>query len=102
RPRRPCAMPLPRSSARPKHQKRQEHTKPPMATTSPPRHTASAQHHLGDFVAQPAVLPLAGLAIGLGVVSAFLAFGLLRLIGLFTTLFYFQRVGWEMTPIETN
>jgi H+/Cl- antiporter ClcA len=58
--------------------------------------------HLGDFVAHPGMPRIAALAIGLGVVSAFLAFALLRLIALFTNLFYFQRVGWELPAIEDN
>jgi H+/Cl- antiporter ClcA/CBS domain-containing protein len=45
----------------------------------------------GDFTVTPRVLLLSLLAIAIGVVSAFVALGLLRLIALFTNLFYFQR-----------
>ena len=68
-----------------------------------PKRTAyPAARHLGDFVAQPSMLPIAAVAVGLGVVSAFLAFALLRLIGVFTNLFFFGRVGWDLVPITRN
>ena len=38
------------------------------------------------------MLPIAGLAVVIGLVAAFVAAGLLSLIGLFTNLFFFQRV----------
>ena len=46
---------------------------------------------LGDFTASPRMILLALFAIGIGVVSACVALALLRLIGLFTNLFFFQR-----------
>ncbi len=46
---------------------------------------------LGDFTTTPRVLFLSLLAIGIGVVSSYVALALLRLIGLFTNLFYFHR-----------
>ena len=46
---------------------------------------------LGDFTITTRVLILAALAIPIGVVSTFLALGLLKLIALFTNIFYFQR-----------
>jgi H+/Cl- antiporter ClcA len=48
--------------------------------------------HLGDFTTTARVLPIAALAIVIGVFSAYVAAGLLKLIGLFTNLFFFQRV----------
>ena len=48
--------------------------------------------HLGDFTTTYRVLPIAGLAVGIGLAAAFVAAGLLKLIGLFTNLFFFQRV----------
>jgi chloride channel protein, CIC family len=57
----------------------------------------AASHHstswdvLGDFTTTTRVLPISGLAIGIGVVAAVVALALLRLIGLFTNLFYFGR-----------
>jgi H+/Cl- antiporter ClcA/CBS domain-containing protein len=52
---------------------------------------------LGDFTATPRLLTISGLAVGIGVVSAYVALGLLRLIGFFTNLFFFQRLSSEMT-----
>jgi chloride channel protein, CIC family len=46
---------------------------------------------LGDFTTTPRVLWVSLLAIGIGVISSYVALGLLRLIGLFTNLFYYQR-----------
>lgn len=57
-----------------------------------------ALHTLGDFTTTWRVLPLACLASGIGVFSAFVALALLRLIGLFTNLFFFQR--WDTTLIS--
>src|SRR5207245_9054440 len=46
---------------------------------------------LGDFTTTTRLLPISAMAIGIGVVAAFVALALLRLIGLFTNLFYFGR-----------
>ncbi len=46
---------------------------------------------LGDFTTTLRVLPISGLALAIGVLAAFVALALLRLIGLFTNLFYFGR-----------
>ena len=46
---------------------------------------------LGDFTTSLRVIPISVLAIVVGVISSFVALALLRLIGLFTNLFYFQR-----------
>ena len=46
---------------------------------------------LGDFTAHPRMVLVSLLALGIGVISAFVALILLRLIGLFTNLFFFQR-----------
>src|SRR5215813_1606408 len=50
-----------------------------------------AVEHLGDFTATPHVLLMTALSVGLGVVSACVARGLLALINLFTNLFFFLR-----------
>ena len=52
-----------------------------------------ATHKLGDFTTTTEVLYISILAAGIGVASAFIALALLRLIGLFTNLFFCQRVG---------
>ena len=46
---------------------------------------------LGDFTVTPRVLLISAIAVGIGIVSTFVALALLRLIGLFTNLFYYQR-----------
>lgn len=46
---------------------------------------------LGDFTTNWRVLPISALAIVIGVLCAFVALALLRLIGLFTNLFYYGR-----------
>jgi chloride channel protein, CIC family len=53
---------------------------------------------LGDFTTTWRVLLLSCLASGIGVFSAFVALALLRLIGLFTNLFFFQR--WDTTLVS--
>jgi len=47
--------------------------------------------HLGDFTTTTRVLPIAGLAVVIGVAAAYVAAGLLKLISFFTNLFFFQR-----------
>jgi CIC family chloride channel protein len=46
---------------------------------------------LSDFTTTIRVLPMSALALAIGVLAAFVALALLRLIGLFTNLFYFGR-----------
>jgi CIC family chloride channel protein len=46
---------------------------------------------LGDFTTTSRMLPISGLALAIGVLAAFVALALLRLIGLFTNLFYYGR-----------
>src|SRR5512138_2891705 len=48
--------------------------------------------HLGDFTTTMRVVPIAALAVGIGVFAAYVAALLLKLIGLCTNLFFFQRV----------
>src|SRR5579863_2140178 len=50
-----------------------------------------ASNKLGDFTVTPRTIAISGLAVVIGAVSAFVALALLRLIGLFTNLFFFQR-----------
>src|SRR5947207_2932478 len=47
--------------------------------------------HLGDFTTTARVLPISALALVIGVSAAYVAAALLRLIGLFTNLFFYQR-----------
>ena len=63
-----------------------------MTTTSPDR--------LGDFTADARVLVLTAIAAVIGVVSAFVALALLRLIGFFTHVFYFHDFGSTLVSPE--
>jgi CIC family chloride channel protein len=63
------------------------------------RHPAQQPHrhdHLGDFTATPRLLAISALAVFVGGVAAYVAYGLLKLIGFFTNLFFFQRVGTSL------
>ena len=53
---------------------------------------------LGDFTMTPRALFISGLAIAIGLVSAFVALALLKLIGIFTNLFFFQR--WSTAMVS--
>jgi chloride channel protein, CIC family len=48
---------------------------------------------LGDFTTSLEVIYVSALAIAIGIVSAFVALALLRLIGFFTNLFFYHRIG---------
>jgi H+/Cl- antiporter ClcA len=58
---------------------------------------------LGDFSLTPRVLSISALAIVIGLISSGVALLLLRLISLFTNLFYFQRWSFEqMSPSDNT
>ena len=61
-------------------------------------------HHeeLGDFTATPRMLPISALAIGIGVLCAYVALALLRLIGFFTNLFYYGQWGSKLISPAGN
>jgi chloride channel protein, CIC family len=56
-----------------------------------PNHRQERSEELGDFTTTLRVLPISALAVVIGALCAFVALVLLRLIGLFTNLFYFGR-----------
>ena len=60
-------------------------------TPAQPSGETSGLGKLGDFTCTPRVISISALAIFIGFVSAFVALALLRLIGLFTNLFFFGR-----------
>src|SRR5665213_2668469 len=63
--------------------------------------TAAARlEHLGDFTVTTRVLPISALAICIGVFAAYIALVLMRLIGFFTNLFFFQRFNTALTSPE--
>ena len=53
---------------------------------------------LGDFTTTSRVIPISALAMVIGALCAFVALALLRLIGLFTNLFYFGR--WSTAMVS--
>jgi H+/Cl- antiporter ClcA len=53
-------------------------------------------HGLGDFTATPRLLTVSLLAVAVGALSAFVALALLKLIGLFTNIFFYQRIQSDM------
>src|SRR5690606_36956238 len=58
---------------------------------------------LGDFTATPRMLAIAGLAVVIGVVSVFVAQGLLVLIDAATNLFFYLRFSTErVSPVDST
>ena len=55
---------------------------------------------LGDFTATTRLLPISALALAIGGLASFVALALLRLIGLFTNLFYFGR--WSTALVSPS
>src|SRR5215475_9748729 len=64
------------------------------------RHDRDPAETLGDFTATPRLLLISLFAIGIGIVGAFVALGLLKLIGLFTNVFFFQRFSTALITPE--
>src|SRR5437588_4412980 len=64
--------------------------------------SAGQHEELGDFSTTLRVLPISALAVGIGALCAFVALALLRLIGLFTNLFYFGRWNTAMASPAGN
>jgi chloride channel protein, CIC family len=57
---------------------------------------------LGDFTTTPRVIPITLLAVAIGLLAAFVALALLRMIGFFTNLFFYQRVSTELVSPAGN
>jgi len=66
------------------------------AFSTPGNHKALGK--LGDFTTTPRMIFISVLALGIGAVSAYIALLLLRLIGLFTNLLFFQR--WDTALVS--
>src|SRR6266550_1718253 len=62
----------------------------------PPMTNQSPMKSLGDFTTDARVVPLTLMAAVVGVVSAFVALALVRLIGLFTHLFYYHEIAGSL------
>jgi CIC family chloride channel protein len=63
------------------------------------QNTVSIQKHahgLGDFTTTPRLLTVSILALGIGALSAVVALALIKLIGLFTNVFFYQRFHSDM------
>jgi H+/Cl- antiporter ClcA/CBS domain-containing protein len=61
-----------------------------------------APKHLGDFTTTPRVLPISLLAVAIGLLASYVALALLRMIGLFTNLFFYQRFSTELASPAGN
>ncbi len=72
----------------------------PPATEGEEAHDVS--QGLGDFTTSWNVIPITVLATGIGIFGAFIALALLRLIGIFTNLFFFQRWGTALVSPANN
>jgi H+/Cl- antiporter ClcA len=57
---------------------------------------------LADFTATRRLLTISAFAIGIGIVSAYVALALLKLIGFFTNIFFFQRLSTALITPETH
>lgn len=64
--------------------------------------TASSGKELGDFTTTIQVIPISLLAIVIGFVAAYVAWFLLKLIGLFTNIFYYQRIDTALSSPAGN
>ncbi|HKW56238.1 MAG TPA: chloride channel protein [Candidatus Acidoferrum sp.] len=65
-------------------------------------HRTHPREKLGDFTTPLRVIPISALAMLIGVLCAFIALALLRLIGLFTNLFYYGRWASSMVSPANN
>ena len=73
-----------------------------IAGTLPGTKVVRRNEELGDFTTTWRVLPISLLAIGIGAICAFVALALLRLIGLFTHLFYYGNWGTSLISPAGN
>jgi chloride channel protein, CIC family len=65
-------------------------------------HVFTPPDKLGDFTASWRLIPISVAAIAIGIIATFVAVALLRLIGLFTNLFYFQRSSTQLVSPAGN
>ncbi|GER91304.1 voltage-gated clc-type chloride channel [Dictyobacter vulcani] len=63
---------------------------------------AEALGKLGDFTTSSRVVVISLLALIIGIIGAFVALALLKLIGIFTNLFFFQRWGTDLVSPASN
>ncbi len=68
-----------------------------------PKHKIkNSSEKLGDFTTTIEVIPISLLAIVIGVIASYVAWFLLKLIGLFTNLFYYQRIDTALSSPAGN
>ena len=70
--------------------------------SSAPKGWTEPDQKVGDFTTNRRVIPISLLALVVGAVSAFIALALLRLIGIFTNLFFFQRWSTALVSPATH
>jgi CIC family chloride channel protein len=73
-----------------------------MHDCGPAMRDKSTLEELGDFTTTVRVVPIALMAIVIGALSAFVAWFLLRLIGFFTNVFYYQRISTSFVSPAGN
>ena len=56
--------------------------------------------HIGDFTTPARLIPIAALAVVIGAFAAYVAAALLKLIGFFTNVFFFQRFDTSLVSPE--
>jgi len=66
------------------------------------KHKKKASEELGDFTTTFQVIPISLMAIVIGFIATYIAWFLLKLIGLFTNLFYYQRVNTALSSPAGN
>jgi H+/Cl- antiporter ClcA len=76
--------------------------KDPSKPNSKKRAASHAPTDLGDFTTTPRIIPISALAVAIGVIASYVALALLRMIGLFTNLFFYQRWSTELVSPAGN
>ena len=66
------------------------------------KHHKRTSQNLGDFTATTRIVPISLLAIGIGILSTFVAWALLRLIAFFTNAFYYGRISTALVSPAGN
>jgi chloride channel protein, CIC family len=66
------------------------------------RNNSEHQKELGDFTTTLRIAPIALIAIAIGITASYVAWLLLKLIGLFTNLFYYQRLNTALSSPSGN
>ncbi|HTU29507.1 MAG TPA: chloride channel protein [Solirubrobacteraceae bacterium] len=69
---------------------------------SPRKRGSRTEQALGDFTADPSLLWLVPIAVGIGALAAGVSLALLDMIGFFTNLFYFQRLSVHLVSPAGN